>query len=232
MRLAVATLITLGNALCGFVAIALVLFNGQQLLVPACLLIFVAWVFDLFDGMVARRLGVDGPLGAVLDSLCDVVSFGVLPAVILISAAQSATEQVIFTVAGAFYLSMAIYRLARYTIKAADAPAGAARFWFEGLSSPAAAMCFSTSVLISTPAAVQAVLMVILALLMVSRLPYPDLAKFYISRRLPVWSLAIPLAALAINWRAGIAAILAFYVCLGVAVAGWRVFRAGYWRWK
>ena len=225
MRLAIATLLTLGNAVCGFVGIALLILHGHDAIVVACLLIFAAWLFDMIDGMVARRLGVDGPLGAVLDSLCDVVSFGVLPAAILISTARAGVEEALMIAAGAIYTSMAILRLGRYTMKAAESPGGERRFWFEGLSSPAAGMCFGSAVLVSAPAWIQAILMLALSLLMVSTLPYPDLVKFYLARRLPLWSLIVPIAVLLVDWKAGTAAVLAFYICLGPATVAWRASR-------
>lgn len=49
----------------------------------AVLMIIVGAVFDFFDGMIARLLGVSGPMGKELDSLADVVTFGVAPSAIL-----------------------------------------------------------------------------------------------------------------------------------------------------
>lgn len=64
--------------------------NGEQYWVSGTtqayygsLFIFMAAVFDLFDGMVARWLGVQSPIGKDLDSLADVVSFGVAPSMII-----------------------------------------------------------------------------------------------------------------------------------------------------
>lgn len=55
-------------------------FHGQMDL--ACLYIVLGAVFDFFDGMTARALGVSGPIGKELDSLADVVTFGVAPSVL------------------------------------------------------------------------------------------------------------------------------------------------------
>lgn len=73
-------LLTTGNLCCG---VASVLLASQGQLVLACWLIFLAALFDVFDGMAARALGGGSPLGAQLDSLADMVSFGVAPAYIL-----------------------------------------------------------------------------------------------------------------------------------------------------
>lgn len=73
-------LITLLNLLCG--ALALVsLFEGQYVLV--FWLVLASGAADFLDGLVARALGVHSPLGRELDSLADVVSFGLVPGAIL-----------------------------------------------------------------------------------------------------------------------------------------------------
>jgi CDP-diacylglycerol---serine O-phosphatidyltransferase len=73
-------LMTCGNLLCGCLGIIHV-FGGD--LVTASYLIFVACVLDFLDGFVARALNSSSPIGKELDSLADVVSFGVLPAFII-----------------------------------------------------------------------------------------------------------------------------------------------------
>src|SRR5678815_1229453 len=71
--------LTLSNLLMGTIAI-LATFQPNFLLVMY--LIGGCLLADIMDGALARKLGVDGPLGIQLDSLADVVSFGVLPAVL------------------------------------------------------------------------------------------------------------------------------------------------------
>jgi CDP-diacylglycerol--serine O-phosphatidyltransferase len=75
-----ANLITGFNMLCGFIAIILAL-AGRIDLAP--LFIFLGAVLDFFDGFVARKIGVSGALGKQLDSLADVITFGVAPGVII-----------------------------------------------------------------------------------------------------------------------------------------------------
>ena len=70
-------LLTTANLACGTVSILLASL-GQ--LTWACGLVFAAAVFDVFDGLAARAMGGGSPLGAQLDSLADLVSFGVAPA--------------------------------------------------------------------------------------------------------------------------------------------------------
>ncbi|HEX2618061.1 MAG TPA: CDP-alcohol phosphatidyltransferase family protein [Flavobacteriales bacterium] len=73
-------LLTTANLCCG---VAAILFASQGQVPLACWLIFLAAVFDVFDGLAARALGGGSPLGTQLDSLADMVSFGVAPAFLL-----------------------------------------------------------------------------------------------------------------------------------------------------
>ena len=75
-------LLTLANMMCGILAIisTLVLDNMEA----AFVLLIIAALFDFFDGMAARALNQPSPLGTQLDSLSDVVSFGVAPAIMMI----------------------------------------------------------------------------------------------------------------------------------------------------
>ena len=75
--------ITLGNLFCGAMATVSVLVNGD--LSTAFWLIVAAAVCDFFDGMVARLMGISGPLGVQLDSLADDISFGLAPSAVLFS---------------------------------------------------------------------------------------------------------------------------------------------------
>ncbi|MCZ2130968.1 MAG: CDP-diacylglycerol--serine O-phosphatidyltransferase [Bacteroidia bacterium] len=70
-------LFTLGNLACGFLAIFFIL-KGYSV-VWACWLVLLAGALDFFDGFVARALKVSGELGKQLDSLADMVTFGVVP---------------------------------------------------------------------------------------------------------------------------------------------------------
>ena len=72
--------LTCANLLCGCIGVVEVFHNNVLL---SCLLIGIALVFDFFDGFVARLLGVSSPIGRDLDSLADMVTFGLLPAVIV-----------------------------------------------------------------------------------------------------------------------------------------------------
>ena len=72
--------LTCCNLICGCMATGAAFYGNYQW---AVLMIVVGAVFDFFDGMVARALGVSSPIGKELDSLADVVTFGVAPSSIL-----------------------------------------------------------------------------------------------------------------------------------------------------
>ena len=75
----IANLITGSNMICGFIAIILALAGRIDI---ASLFIFLGAFLDFFDGFVARKIGVSGAMGKQLDSLADVITFGVAPGVI------------------------------------------------------------------------------------------------------------------------------------------------------
>lgn len=74
-------LFTAANMLCGFVSIILALFGRIDL---APLFILVALIFDFLDGFIARRMNLQGELGKQLDSLADMVTFGIAPGIIML----------------------------------------------------------------------------------------------------------------------------------------------------
>ena len=78
-------IITCGNLLCGCMAI----FYGLQGEVGLASLFIVAGaIFDFFDGMTARAMGISGPIGKEIDSLADAVSFGIAPAILAYQVAR------------------------------------------------------------------------------------------------------------------------------------------------
>jgi CDP-diacylglycerol--serine O-phosphatidyltransferase len=83
----VPNLLTCCNLLCGAVGVISV-FHSDLLL--ACWLLILGGIFDFLDGFVARLLKSSSPIGKELDSLADVITFGVLPAAILYSLIQDA----------------------------------------------------------------------------------------------------------------------------------------------
>lgn len=74
-------LFTAANMLCGFISIILALFGRIDL---APLFILAALFFDFLDGFIARKMGIQGELGKQLDSLADMVTFGIAPGIIML----------------------------------------------------------------------------------------------------------------------------------------------------
>lgn len=137
----VPTLLTLGNAVCGFAAIACVYRHSESdppvaLLAVTCL-IYAAMIFDAFDGLAARLMNQSSQFGAQLDSLSDAISFGVAPALLMVqfSTRCGHSPYLLWPIATA-YVICTLLRLARFNAELGgeDRP----RHFF-GLPSPAAA---------------------------------------------------------------------------------------------
>ena len=148
------TLLTLGNLICGFFAVVVAArvekppetFRGIADIAAVDTLnvmlsgwlIFLAMIFDGLDGYVARLARTSSDFGAQLDSLCDVVSFGVAPAFLLVKMCPRFTylhSQAVWIIA-AGYAACAALRLARFNVESTDDDD---HLYFSGLPSPAAA---------------------------------------------------------------------------------------------
>lgn len=137
------TLLTAGNLASGITAILCAASYSPEhssMLLYGASLVFIAMVFDMFDGKVARMTHTSGPFGAELDSLADAVSFGVAPAIlvhrlVLGQPGVFAYGERLLWLVTVFYAVMAAIRLARYNIEHSDE----ATPWFRGLPSPGAA---------------------------------------------------------------------------------------------
>lgn len=109
---ALAHVVTFANLACGFGAILLAFEDhpGQ-----AVSLIFLAGVLDFFDGALARLAGHGSPLGKELDSLADLVSFGVVPALLAYQHQVGPSRLVVGLVCTAFVVGAA-WRLALFNV--------------------------------------------------------------------------------------------------------------------
>lgn len=141
--------ITTLNIICGCLAIANA-FDDNTLYI-SCILIFLAAIFDFMDGMAARLLKVSHPLGEQLDSLADMISFGLAPGIILFQYTKhlhSLNESIILTEnPWLFYLALIIpifsaFRLAKFNIDTRQTDG------FLGLATPANAGFFIFVVLV------------------------------------------------------------------------------------
>ncbi len=138
-RVIVPSFFTLVNLLCGFLALTQVLESAFGL---ACWLIVLAGFFDLLDGVMARLTDTDSPFGVQLDSLSDIVSFGVAPSFLLYGYVLDAFDPLGMIVAPLPALCGAV-RLARYNVTTDDADKES----FEGLPIPGQALAIVALIL-------------------------------------------------------------------------------------
>jgi CDP-diacylglycerol--serine O-phosphatidyltransferase len=192
------TLLTLGNAVCGFAAIAcaskVVLGNPdtEYNFALSGWLIIAAMLFDALDGYVARLARSTSKFGGELDSLCDAISFGAAPAFLILRLGPGWEAPFLHhALAGiaTLYMVCAILRLARFNVENSPDPSAHKRF--RGLPSPGAAGCLaSLAILRGNLGVIQGYIEVWatlgalgVALLMVSRVPYPHVTKQVLSGR-------------------------------------------------
>ena len=133
-----ADLFTLGNAACGMGSVFLAMrFVGSQELAHflwAAALAPAAFVFDVFDGRIARHRQTHSALGRELDSLADVISFGVGPATLGFAAGMTGGWDAIVLIG---FVCCGVSRLARYNATAETLSAGADKVaYFEGTPIP------------------------------------------------------------------------------------------------
>jgi len=170
---------TLANLFFGFWSIILA-FNGN--FKQAGWFIVYAGILDSIDGRVARRMGTGSRFGAELDSLVDLVSFGVAPA-LLVYFLEFSTAGRFGWVVCFLYVVAAALRLARFNVLSHGKPTPG---WFTGLPSPAAGMTLASYFAFSQTQWYRAslaymdlqhqglvVLLLLLAALMVSKVQYP-----------------------------------------------------------
>lgn len=152
--------LTLCNSLCGFASIIVALsYNNEQVLkeIPAdTIFILCSWlilgamIFDCLDGFAARMLNAASMHGLQMDSLADMVTFGVAPATLLTAMTYSLKtldlrHSVLVWILAAVYLGGAALRLATYNVHAILEKKSDDKF--HGLPSPGAAAAICTTVL-------------------------------------------------------------------------------------
>ena len=138
------SIFTLGNLLCGFLAVINVIEGTKASITHAAWWIIIAAIFDLLDGKVARLTGSASPFGIEFDSLADVVSFGIAPAVLFHTYALTDAGNLGYFLAFCFLGAGAI-RLARFNISATTEK----KNYFVGLPIPAAGCILASFILFS-----------------------------------------------------------------------------------
>jgi CDP-diacylglycerol---serine O-phosphatidyltransferase len=202
------TAFTLANGVCGLAAIGIVTsqapgYSQTDLAFYAALMIFLGMAFDVVDGQVARMTRQTSQFGKELDSLCDVITFGVAPVFIMLTYHGIFPRRLLWGI-GVLYAVSAILRLARFNVHKDE---HAATNYFQGLPTPMAAGTIASFAiampsllqlsdvlmpeskhefalrLVTAAMVVVPVLTGILAWLMVSRIRYPHVVSELARRR-------------------------------------------------
>lgn len=256
------SLCTLGNALCGFAAItmvarALIVTDEFHKIGPsdvrwAGYFVILAMVFDALDGRLARFARATTDFGGQLDSVADVVSFGVAPAFLMNRVVVESLRDVtpegltgllrLVWVCAAVFLGCALIRLARFNVE--NVHEEEAHMSFKGLPSPAAAGALVSLVIVlgslleagpdSLPARVLLlalpVVTAVLGLLMVSKVRYSHVLNQFLRGRKPVSHLVLLfLAIIVMVALKEVALVVAFggYALSGPVAWVWRRARRG-----
>lgn len=219
------SLITLMNGTCGFAAVVFAAQAGRADIISAdiyskpfpyftaaCYMIFFAMFADMLDGRIARISKSTSSFGGQLDSMCDVASFGMAPAFLMLKFMENKINfnpafnvfvYRFFWLAAAIYLGCAAIRLARFNVENEDDESS--HNSFLGLPTPASAGVIASLVILNqylmrNPESSQTLLSIAvhhtivamlpfitigLAALMISRLRYPHLVNLYLRGQKP-----------------------------------------------
>ena len=165
------SMLTVANMFCGWACIVYAM-RGDY--VTAAPLVAFAMILDTLDGRVARLMGATSDFGVEFDSLADVISFGVAPAVLVFTWGLESLGRAGWAV-GFLYVTATAMRLARFNIQTG----GGDKRYFVGLPSPAAAGVLASTVFfypdglsVVGESVVALVIVMIPAALMVSRIRY------------------------------------------------------------
>lgn len=160
------TLLTISNFTCGMLSIFAALEGNFN---AAIGFIMFGLLFDVFDGWTARKLGAVSAFGKELDSLSDVVTFGIAPALFAYHVLLSNLGQIgLFLVL--IYSVCAALRLARFNATQSNLPT------FVGLPVPAAAIGLLLATIFLSPTFV-AITTCLLSYLMISNMKFPHAKK-------------------------------------------------------
>jgi CDP-diacylglycerol--serine O-phosphatidyltransferase len=252
------SLITLLNGIFGFVAIGFVCrgtdfftfhkieLNGFSV---AGYMIFFAMIADMLDGRIARMSQTTSSFGGQLDTICDIISFGVAPALLMLRLLDGklkalAISEVIVEgflvkliwVSAAIYVSCAAIRLARFNVENEEDET--AHMSFIGLPTPAAAGVITSLVIfhgVMLPnlgegtvvfRIIEDIILYSLpfiaigvAVLMISRIRYPHFVNYYLRGRKPLTHLFWLGAVIGLVWLFGLENALVITFC-GFALSG------------
>lgn len=225
---ALPNLLTAMNFLLGFLSI---LASTEGRWDRAAWAILLASVFDMLDGRVARLTNTTSKFGVEFDSLCDLVSFGIAPAVLMYFSALKPFGRPGVVVAVIFGLCGAL-RLARFNVMAAVLP----KSYFQGLPIPMASITVCAAYFFAREVGITIerspfflALTAALGLLMVSTFKFPSFKDFHFRRRRQFTPIALSFALLLalISWFEIVAFLLLLsYIGFSLLAEGWRAWKA------
>lgn len=160
----------------------------------ACIGIYVAMIMDVLDGRLARLTNTQTEFGSQYDSLSDMVSFGMAPALVIYEWSINGLGK-LGALAAFVYVACAALRLARFNASSANAD----KKFFMGLASPAAAglvisamyVCVDYNIAVKTIAPLMCLLVFSTGILMVSNIKYRSFKDFDVKNRVPFVGLII-----------------------------------------
>ena len=179
------SLLTMGNMFCGYACVVYAMRGAYETAAP---FIGIAVVLDMLDGRIARLTGTTSAFGLEFDSLADIISFGMAPALLSFAWGLSSLGRLGWA-AGFLFVAAAAMRLARFNVQSAG---GGDKRYFVGMPSPAAAAIPAATVfaypagLYDYRAALPALAMVLVpAVLMVSTIRFRSFKTLDSQKRRP-----------------------------------------------
>jgi CDP-diacylglycerol---serine O-phosphatidyltransferase len=217
------SLFTMGSMFCGY---ACIVYSMRGEFVTAAPFIGFAVIVDMLDGRIARMTGTTSAFGVEFDSLADIISFGVAPAIMVFSWGLQPLGRLGWA-AGFLFVAAAAVRLARFNIQAGSQD----KRYFAGMPSPAAAGIPAATVFaypwgMQTYAEALPVLAIVIvpALLMVSTVRFRSFKNIDLAarRKYPVLLLvALGLAAIASHPELMLVVVAYGYLALAFVELAW-----------
>ncbi len=218
------SLFTLANMFCGYACVVFAMRGDYETAAP---FIGFALVLDMLDGRIARLTGTASEFGLQFDSLADVISFGMAPAVLVFNWGLDPLGRLGWA-AGFIFVTGAAMRLARFNIQAVSD-----KRYFVGMPSPAAAAVPASTVFLFPAGlhdyreALPALALVLVpAFLMVSTLRFRSFKTIDLqTRRSPRFVILLALGIVAIATHPRVMLVVLSYVYLASGLVGWAMSR-------
>lgn len=204
------SLFTIGNIFCGYFSVISTLRGNYD---HAAIAIGIGYLMDGLDGRIARLTNTSSDFGVQLDSLADILTFGIAPALLALTWGLGASEGMNGTpehihrlgwIATFGFVVCGALRLARFNVQTKKPPENASKRYFVGLPIPAAAGMlaalvhyFKAPIVMVGSALLWCLLILLLAFLMISTVRYPSFKEFDIKKARP--SLALFTSAMLIT---------------------------------